>query len=98
MMAKRQARPFKERHFTSEVIPWTLRWHPAFPVSDRDLALLLADRGVAVDHITLFRWNRPPRPRCSSGSSDTCSHAPAHGESMKPDLLKRTFSVRAPNP
>src|SRR3712207_7039767 len=27
-----------------------------FPISDRDLELMLQDRGVAVDHTTLFRW------------------------------------------
>ena len=27
-----------------------------FPVSYRDLELMLADRGIAVDHTTLFRW------------------------------------------
>jgi len=47
---------FKGRHFTSEVIQWTLRWYLAFPISYRDLAAMLCDRGVAVDHTTLFRW------------------------------------------
>ena len=47
---------FKGRHFTSEVILWALRWYLAFPISYRDLALMLSDRGVAVDHTTLFRW------------------------------------------
>src|SRR5690242_19846291 len=28
-----------------------------FPMSYRDLELMLADRGVAVDHTTVFRWN-----------------------------------------
>jgi len=47
---------FKGRHFTSEVILWALRWYLAFPISYRDLAAMLSDRGVAVDHTTLFRW------------------------------------------
>jgi IS6 family transposase len=47
---------FKGRHFASEVILWALRWYLAFPVSYRDLAAMLSDRGVAVDHTTLFRW------------------------------------------
>lgn len=47
---------FKGRHFAAEVILWALRWYSAFPVSYRDLALMLADRGVMVDHTTLFRW------------------------------------------
>ena len=47
---------FKGRHFTSEVILWALRWYLAFPVSYRDLAAMLSDRGIAVDHTTLFQW------------------------------------------
>ena len=47
---------FKGRHFTFEVILWALRWYLAFPISYRDLAAMLADRGVMVDHTTLFRW------------------------------------------
>jgi transposase-like protein len=27
-----------------------------FPVTYRDLALMLLDRGVPVDHATIFRW------------------------------------------
>ena len=56
MAAKKLGGTFKGRHFTSEVILWALRWYLAFPVSYRDLASMLADRGVVVDHSTLFRW------------------------------------------
>ncbi len=55
-MTSRQDGVFKGRHFTSEVILWALRWYLAFPISYRDLAAMLADRGVVVDHTTLFRW------------------------------------------
>jgi IS6 family transposase len=47
---------FKGRHFASEVILWAVQWYLAFPISYRDLALMLPDCGVAVDHTTLFRW------------------------------------------
>ena len=47
---------FKGRHFASEVILWALRWYLAFPISYRDLSGMLSDRGVLVDHTTLFRW------------------------------------------
>ena len=55
-MAVGQDGSFKGRHFTSEVILWALRWYLAFPISYRDLAAMLSDRGVTVDHTTLFRW------------------------------------------
>ncbi len=56
MTAAAQDGFFKRRHFTSEVILWALRWYLAFPISYRDLAAMLSDRGVTVDHTTLFRW------------------------------------------
>jgi transposase-like protein len=52
----RQDQCFKGRQFTAEVILWAVRWYLMFPVSYRDLQLMLADRGVAVAHTTLFRW------------------------------------------
>jgi transposase, IS6 family len=47
---------FKGRQFTAEVILWAVRWYLMFPISYRDLELMLADRGVEVDHTTIFRW------------------------------------------
>jgi IS6 family transposase len=47
---------FKGRQFTAEVILWAVRWYLQFPISYRDLERMLADRGVHVDHTTLFRW------------------------------------------
>ena len=52
----RQDRPFKGRQFTAEVILWAVRWYLMFPISYRDLELMLLDPKVEVDHITLFRW------------------------------------------
>jgi DDE domain len=52
----RSDQPFKGRQFTVEVILWAVRWYLMFPISYRDLALMLLDRGVSVDHTTIFRW------------------------------------------
>jgi len=38
------------------VILWAVRWYLQFPISYRDLERMLADRGVAVDHTTMYRW------------------------------------------
>jgi transposase-like protein len=51
-----QGGSFKGRQFTAEVILWAVRWYLMFPISYRDLELMLADRGVEVDHTTIFRW------------------------------------------
>ncbi|CAO3455067.1 Mobile element protein [Azospirillum largimobile] len=47
---------FKGRQFTAEVILWAVRWYLQFPISYRDLERMLADRGVTVEHTTLYRW------------------------------------------
>ena len=52
----RQDRAFKGRQFTAEVILWAVRWYLMFPVSYRDLELMLLDRGLEVDHTTIYRW------------------------------------------
>jgi IS6 family transposase len=52
----RQNQAFKGRQFTAEVILWAVRWYLMFPISYRDLELMLQDRGVEVDHTSIFRW------------------------------------------
>ena len=49
------ARAFRGFRFPAEVILRAVRWYLAFPVSHRDLEATLADRGVFVDHVTLYR-------------------------------------------
>jgi transposase, IS6 family len=48
-------RPFRSFRFPPEVILWAVRWYLRFPVSCRDLEAMLADRGVVVDHTTMYR-------------------------------------------
>ncbi len=52
----KQGGSFKGRQFTADVILWAVRWYLMFPISYRDLELMLQDRGVTVDHTTIFRW------------------------------------------
>ena len=47
---------FKGRQFTAEVILRAVRWYLMFPISYRDLELMLTDRGVEIAHTILFRW------------------------------------------
>ena len=56
MASVRPEQSLKGRQFTAEVILWAVRWYLMFPISYRDLELMLADRGVNVDHMTIFRW------------------------------------------
>ena len=56
-----------------------------FPISYRDLELMLQDRGVAVDHTTIFRWIQ--------------AYAPKLEKRIRPDLLQSLGPVeKAPWP
>src|SRR4028119_1654377 len=61
--AVKQGGSFKGRQFTADVILWAVRWYLMFPISYRDLELMLADRGVNVDHTTIFRWIQAYAPK-----------------------------------
>ena len=50
------ARACRGYRFPAEVILWAVRRYLQFPISYRDLEAMLADRGVAVDHTTMYRW------------------------------------------
>lgn len=47
---------FKGRYFRGEVILWAVRWYCRYGLSYRDLKTRLAERGVSVDHSTIYRW------------------------------------------
>ncbi len=68
------------RQFTVEVILWAVRWYLQFPISYRDLERMLADRGVSVDHTTLYRWIQ--------------ASAPELDRRLRPDLRMTTGSWR----
>jgi IS6 family transposase len=40
------------------VISLAVRWYLRSGLSYRDVAELLADRGITVDHVTMHRWVR----------------------------------------
>jgi len=42
--------------FPSDVIVVAARWYLRFGLSYRDVEELLAERGVQVDHVTIYRW------------------------------------------
>jgi IS6 family transposase len=47
---------FYGRHFPDDIISLALRWYLRYSLSFRDLKEILAERGVAVDHSTIWRW------------------------------------------
>jgi transposase-like protein len=47
---------FKGRHFKYDIIIWAVRWYCKYGISYRDLEEMLLERGVEVDHSTIYRW------------------------------------------
>jgi transposase, IS6 family len=47
---------FAGYRFPPEVILLAVRWYLRFGLSYRDLVELLAERGIEVDHVSLYRW------------------------------------------
>src|SRR5438045_3571789 len=50
------ANPFKWRHFEGEIIGLCVRWYLRYNLSYRDLEEMMAERGLKVDHTTIYRW------------------------------------------
>jgi transposase, IS6 family len=63
-MSSRRCRPvsvvpssaFKGFRFPPEIIVLAVRWYLRYGLSYRDVEELLAERGVEVDHVSVFRW------------------------------------------
>ena len=50
------ATPFKWRHFEAEIILLCVRWYLRYALSSRDLEEMMQERGLSVDHTTIYRW------------------------------------------
>ena len=47
---------FKWRHFEGEIIMQCVRWYLRYGLSYRDLEEMMTERGLKVDHTTIYRW------------------------------------------
>jgi IS6 family transposase len=48
--------PFKWRHFEPSLILLCVRWYCRYQLSYRDVEEMMRERGLEVDHSTVFRW------------------------------------------
>jgi transposase-like protein len=53
---------FKGRHFEGEIVLWAVRWYCRYGVGYRDLEQMMGERGISVDHGTIYRWVRKYAP------------------------------------
>ncbi|MDV2996790.1 MAG: IS6 family transposase ISAcma1 [Chroococcidiopsis sp. SAG 2025] len=62
--------PFKWRHYQPEIILLCVRWYLRYPLSYRNLEEMMTERGLSVDHSTVYRWVQHYAPelekRCRS--------------------------------
>ncbi len=47
---------FKRRRFPVEIILLCVRWYCKYAISYRDLEEMMQERGIDVDHTTIYRW------------------------------------------
>ena len=57
------SQPFKWRHFPAEIILLCVRWYLQYPLSYRDLEEMMIERGIHIDHTTIFRSRAALRTR-----------------------------------
>ena len=68
---------FAGYRFPPEVITLAVRWYLRFGLSYRDVEELLAERGIEVDHVSIYRWVQRFAPEFAEAA-----RARRHGEAM----------------
>ena len=75
MTSPRASSVFAGFHFPREVIAVAVRWYQRYGLSYRDVEELLAERGVTVDHVTVYRWVQRFTPEFIEAAR-LCRHVP----------------------
>src|SRR6187551_3062526 len=47
---------YRRRRFQAEIVELCVRWYITYRLSYRDLAAMMAERGISVSHTTILRW------------------------------------------
>jgi transposase-like protein len=77
---KQNKSPFKWRHFEPTIILLCVRWYCRYSLSYRDLEEMMRERGLSVDHTTVWRWVQ--------------KYAPEINKRMRPHLKMSGTSYR----
>ena len=75
MTSARVLSVFAGFRFPPEVISVAVRWYLRYGLSYRDVEELLAERGITVDHVTVYRWVQRFTPEFIEAARP-CRHAP----------------------
>ena len=71
---------FKWRHYEGKIILLCVRWYTRYPLSYRNLEEMMQERGLEVDHTTIYRWVQ--------------RYAPELNKRLRPHLRKSNDSYR----
>lgn len=74
MVSPRVTSVFAGFRFPPEVISLAVRWYLRYSLSYREVEELLAERGVTVDHISVYRWVQRFTQEFT-GAAQLCRHA-----------------------
>jgi transposase, IS6 family len=74
--------PFKWRHFEAEIILLCVRWYLRYSLSYRDREEMMRERGLQVDHTTIYRWVQHYAPELEKRSRP---HLKATNDSWRVD-------------
>ena len=55
-MSQNRSALFRGRHFEDVIIILCVRWYLRYSLTYRDLEEMMAERGLSVDHGTIWRW------------------------------------------
>lgn len=81
-MTGRRPPLFRKRQFEPIIIVTCVRWYLRFCLSLRDVEELILERGISVDHTTIWRWTQRYGPevyRALRGRGEAQIHDVAHG-------------------
>jgi hypothetical protein len=73
----------KWRHFESEIILLCVRWYLRYSLSYRDLEEMMLERGLHVDHSTIYCWVQHYAPELENDADLTSKPATIPGEWMR---------------
>ena len=55
-MTRKRPALFRGRHFEDVIILLCVRWYLRYSLTYRDLEEMMAERGLSIDHATIWRW------------------------------------------
>src|SRR2546429_172295 len=85
-----------------------VRWYLRYGLSYRDVEELLVERGIEVDHVTVYRWvQRPPPSPCRTAWAErqrrsavlrAPGHGPQHGHGQDAKAARNAEPFGDPTP